>query len=155
MEHKTSFIGKGYLAPLGGCPVAVLACKFQPSLQMNSSQHRCMNQASTSEVQTQQRSFNRSLEDTVDSPLAHVGGLFLYGSMAIGPNTSPQPSFISDIYGSWCTTFATSVILERPILPCMAYSYYGGTLTVHKLSRFGNASTLGPKANDHDLLDVG
>ncbi|GFX73869.1 hypothetical protein TNCV_396801 [Trichonephila clavipes] len=30
-----------------------------------------------------------------------------------------------------------------------------GTLTVHKLSRFGNASTIGPKASDHALLDVG
>ncbi|GFU48959.1 hypothetical protein TNCV_3209431 [Trichonephila clavipes] len=36
----------------------------------------------------------------------------------------------------------------------MAYFYYGSTRTVPKLSRFGNASTLGPKANDHALLDV-
>ncbi|GFV65926.1 hypothetical protein TNCV_4470161 [Trichonephila clavipes] len=35
---------------------------------MNSSQHRCMNQAPASENQTQQRSLNSSLEATVGSP---------------------------------------------------------------------------------------
>ncbi|GFW66291.1 hypothetical protein TNCV_1711901 [Trichonephila clavipes] len=40
---------------------------------MNSSQHRCMNQAPASENQTQQRSLNSSLEVTVGSPLVHLG----------------------------------------------------------------------------------
>ncbi|GFT41326.1 hypothetical protein TNCV_628671 [Trichonephila clavipes] len=47
--------------------------KFQSSLPMNSSQHRCMNQAPASENQMQQRSLNSSLEATVGSPLAHLG----------------------------------------------------------------------------------
>ncbi|GFW81799.1 uncharacterized protein TNCV_2884731 [Trichonephila clavipes] len=55
----------------------------------------------------------------------------------------------------WCTTFAPSLILDHSILPCMVYFFHGGTRIVHKLSRFGNASTLCPKANDHVLLDVG
>ncbi|GFX44025.1 uncharacterized protein TNCV_4118211 [Trichonephila clavipes] len=41
---------------------------------MRSSQHRCMNQAPASKNQTQQRSLNSSLEDTVGSPLIHLGG---------------------------------------------------------------------------------
>ncbi|GFV92380.1 transposable element Tcb2 transposase [Trichonephila clavipes] len=40
---------------------------------MNSSQHRCMNQAPASENQTQQRSLNSCLEATVGSPLVHLG----------------------------------------------------------------------------------
>ncbi|GFV31432.1 hypothetical protein TNCV_134711 [Trichonephila clavipes] len=39
MEHKSRFIGEP-LPPLNWRPVAVLASKFQPSLSMNSSQHR-------------------------------------------------------------------------------------------------------------------
>ncbi|GFU04926.1 hypothetical protein TNCV_1290361 [Trichonephila clavipes] len=42
MEHKRFFIGKRYLSPNSGYPVVVLACKFYPSLPMNSSQHMCM-----------------------------------------------------------------------------------------------------------------
>ncbi|GFY21577.1 hypothetical protein TNCV_1167221 [Trichonephila clavipes] len=38
---------------------------------MNSSQHRCTNQASASEAQTQQCSLNSSLGDTFGSPLVH------------------------------------------------------------------------------------
>ncbi|GFV06460.1 uncharacterized protein TNCV_2947831 [Trichonephila clavipes] len=122
---------------------------------MNSSQHRCTNQASASEAQMQQCSLNSSLGDTFGSPLVHFGGQLLNGSPSICPNASPQPSFASVIYGPWCTTFATSLILNSPILPCTVHFYHGGTRTVKKLSRFGNASTLGPKANDHALLDVG
>ncbi|GFU25703.1 hypothetical protein TNCV_3146461 [Trichonephila clavipes] len=44
---------------------------------MNSSQHRCMNQAPASENQTQHRSLNSSLEATVGSPLVHLGGMLL------------------------------------------------------------------------------
>ncbi|GFW61321.1 putative transposable element [Trichonephila clavipes] len=40
---------------------------------MNSSQHRCMNQAPASENQMQQRSLNSSFEVTVGSPLVHLG----------------------------------------------------------------------------------
>ncbi|GFW35234.1 hypothetical protein TNCV_1695491 [Trichonephila clavipes] len=47
----------------------IQACKLQLSLSMNSSQHRCMNQASASEAQTQQRSLNSSLGGTVGSSL--------------------------------------------------------------------------------------
>ncbi|GFU91597.1 hypothetical protein TNCV_2543611 [Trichonephila clavipes] len=50
---------------------------------MRSSQHRCMNQAPASEGQTQQRSLNSSLEDTVGSPLVHLGGMLLNGSTSI------------------------------------------------------------------------
>ncbi|GFX53349.1 hypothetical protein TNCV_2945891 [Trichonephila clavipes] len=64
----TCFIGKRYMSPLSVCPVAVLACKFQPSLPMNSFQHRSMNKTSGSEAQTQQRLLNRCLGDTVGSP---------------------------------------------------------------------------------------
>ncbi|GFU29624.1 hypothetical protein TNCV_2408501 [Trichonephila clavipes] len=49
MEHKTCFIGKCYLLPLSGRPVAPLVCKIPNLAAMNSSQHRCMNQASVSE----------------------------------------------------------------------------------------------------------
>ncbi|GBO44983.1 hypothetical protein AVEN_100274-1 [Araneus ventricosus] len=55
----------------------------------------------------------------------------------------------------WCTTCATPLILDSAILPCTVYFYHGGKRTVHKISRFRNASTLGPKANNHALLDVG
>ncbi|GFU32398.1 hypothetical protein TNCV_3611671 [Trichonephila clavipes] len=44
---------------------------------MNSSQHRCMNQAPASENQVQQQSLNSSLEATVGSPLVHLGGMLL------------------------------------------------------------------------------
>ncbi|GFU92557.1 uncharacterized protein TNCV_4794861 [Trichonephila clavipes] len=100
---------------------------------MNSSQHRCTNQASASEAQTQQCSLNSSLGDTFGSPLIHFGGQLLNGSPSICPNTSPQPSFASVIYGPWCTTFATSLILNSPFSPCSVHFYHGGTRTVHKL----------------------
>ncbi|GFW04748.1 hypothetical protein TNCV_4879841 [Trichonephila clavipes] len=54
---------------------------------MRSSQHRYMNQAPASENQTQQRSLNSSLEDTVGSPLVHLGGMLLNGSTSILPNS--------------------------------------------------------------------
>ncbi|GFV67128.1 uncharacterized protein TNCV_3668831 [Trichonephila clavipes] len=122
---------------------------------MNSSQHRCTNQASASEAQTQQCSLNSSLGDTFGILLVHFGGQLFKGSPSICPNTSLEPSFASVIYGPWCTTFATSLILNSPILPCTVHFFHGSTRTVHKLSRLGNASTLGPKANDHAVLDVG
>ncbi|GFW56060.1 uncharacterized protein TNCV_374661 [Trichonephila clavipes] len=101
---------------------------------MNSSQHRCTNQASASEAQMQQCSLNSSLGDTFGSPLVRFGGQLLNGSPSICPNASPQPSFASVIYGSWCTTFASSLILNSPILPCTVHFYHGGTRTVHKNS---------------------
>ncbi|GFS62501.1 hypothetical protein TNCV_1262831 [Trichonephila clavipes] len=85
---------------------------------MNSSQHRCMNQAPALENQTQQRSLNSSLEDTVGSPLVHLGGMLLNGSTSILPNSPLQPSVTSITYGPWYTPFATSLILDGPILPC-------------------------------------
>src|SRR5580765_8936292 len=93
----------------------------------------------------QQRSLNSCLGDTVGSPLVHLGGQLLNGSTSICPNASPQPSFASVIYDPWCTTFVTSLILDSPILPCTVHFYHDGARTVHKLSRFGNASTHGPK----------
>ncbi|GFU57251.1 calmodulin [Trichonephila clavipes] len=102
---------------------------------MNSSQHRCMNQASASEGQTQQCPLNSSLGDTVGSPLIHLGGQLLNGSTSILPNVSPQLLFTSVIYGLWCTTFASSLILDSPILPCTVYFYNGGTRTVPPLAR--------------------
>ncbi|GFU42676.1 uncharacterized protein TNCV_3138801 [Trichonephila clavipes] len=120
-----------------------------------SSQHRCMNQAPASENQTQQRLLNSSLENTVGSPLVHLGGMLLNGSTSILPSSPVQSSVTSITYGPWYTPFATSLILDGPILPCTVHFYHGGMRTVHKLSRFGNASTLGPKAHDHALLDVG
>ncbi|GFW27770.1 hypothetical protein TNCV_766511 [Trichonephila clavipes] len=62
---------------------------------MNSSQHRCMNQAPASENQTQQRSLNSSLEATVGSPLVHLGGMLLNGSTSSLPNSPLQPSVTS------------------------------------------------------------
>ncbi|GFV86049.1 uncharacterized protein TNCV_670461 [Trichonephila clavipes] len=111
---------------------------------MNNSQHWCINQVSASEAQTQQRSLNSSLGDTVGSPLVHLGGQLL----------NEIRLFASIIYGPWRTTFATSLILNSPILSCMVYFYHGGTRKVHKLCCLGNAFTLGPKANDHAILDV-
>ena len=113
-----------------------------------------MNQAFASDAQAQQRSLNRSLWLTVDSPLVHLGGHFLNDSMPIRPKASPQPSFISVFYGPWCTIFVTLLILDSPILPCTVCFYKGSTRTFYKLSRFGNAFTLGSKVNDHALLNV-
>ncbi|GFX17210.1 hypothetical protein TNCV_2857331 [Trichonephila clavipes] len=76
MEHNTRLIGRHYLSPISGHPVATLACKFQPSLPMNSSQHRCINQ-SASEAETWQRSLNSGLGDTVGSPLVHLADRFV------------------------------------------------------------------------------
>ncbi|GFY03280.1 hypothetical protein TNCV_1172401 [Trichonephila clavipes] len=114
-----------------------------------------MNQASALEAQTQQRSLNSSLGDTVDSPLVHLGGQLLNGSRSKHPKASPQSSFNSVIYGPWCSIFVWSLSLNSPILPCMVYFYHGDMQTVHKLSRFGNAFSLGSKVNDHVLLDIG
>ncbi|GFU83491.1 hypothetical protein TNCV_2142491 [Trichonephila clavipes] len=119
---------------------------------MNSSWHRCMNQASASEAQTQQRSLNSCLGDTVGSPLDHLAGQLLNGSTSIHPNASLP--FTSVIHGPWRITFAPSWMLDNPILPCMVIFYHGGTRKVHKNSRFENASTLDPKANDHAFLEV-
>ncbi|GFT75939.1 hypothetical protein TNCV_2098731 [Trichonephila clavipes] len=96
-----------------------------------------------------------SLEDTVGSPLVHLGGMLLNGSTSILPNSPLQPSVTSITYSPWYTTFATSLILDGPILPCTAYFIHGDTRTVHKLSRFGNASNLFPKAKNYAVLDVG
>ncbi|GFU99076.1 uncharacterized protein TNCV_1227901 [Trichonephila clavipes] len=142
-------IGKYYLSSLSGRPVAVLACEFQVSLSMNSRQHRCLNQASVSESQTQQ-----CLGNTVGGPLVYLGGQLLNGSTPICSIASPQPSFTSVICDPWCTTFATSLIFDSPSLLCTVHFYHSGTGTDHKLRRFGNASTLGQKANDHAVLDV-
>ncbi|GFV67912.1 hypothetical protein TNCV_664741 [Trichonephila clavipes] len=114
-----------------------------------------MNQASASEAQTQQRSLNNSSGDTVSGPLVHLSDHLLNGSMSISLNSSPGPSFTSVIYGLWCITLTTSLVLNSPILLCTVYFYYGGTRTVHKLSRFGNASNIASNANDHALLNVG
>ncbi|GFX45354.1 hypothetical protein TNCV_1026141 [Trichonephila clavipes] len=105
--------------------------------------------------QTQQRSLNSSLGYTVGGFLVRLRGQLLNGSTSICPNASPQPSFTSMIYGHPSTTFATSLILDSPILPLPVYFYHGGTRTVHKFSFFGIASTLGLKANDHAVLDIG
>ncbi|GFY03315.1 hypothetical protein TNCV_1172731 [Trichonephila clavipes] len=102
---------------------------------MNSSQHRCINQVPASENQTQQRSLNSSLEATVGSPLVHLGRMLLNGSTSSLPNLPLQPSVTSITYGPWYTTFATSLILDDPILPCMVYFNHSDTRTVHKLSR--------------------
>ncbi|GFU80124.1 hypothetical protein TNCV_580041 [Trichonephila clavipes] len=89
---------------------------------MNSSQHRCMNQVPASENQTQQRSLNSSLENTVGSPLVHLGGMLYNGSTSILPNSPLQPSVTSITYGPWYTPFATSLILDGPILPHARYT---------------------------------
>ncbi|GFX13286.1 hypothetical protein TNCV_2907091 [Trichonephila clavipes] len=122
---------------------------------MNSSQHRCMNQAPASENQTQQRSLNSSLEDTVGSPLVHLGGMLLNGSTSILPNSPLQPSVTSITHGPWYTTFATSMILDGPILPCTVHFNHGDTRTVHKLSRFEMLPNLFPKAKNYAVLDFG
>jgi hypothetical protein len=71
------------------------------------------------------------------------------------PNASPQSSFTSVIYGygPWCTTFATSLILDSAILPCTVYAT-AAREQFTKLAVSRNASTLGPKANDHAFFDV-
>ncbi|GFX18344.1 transposable element Tcb1 transposase [Trichonephila clavipes] len=89
---------------------------------MNSSQHRCMNQAPASENQMQQRSLNSSLEATVGSPLVYLVGMLLNGSTSSLPNSPLQPSVTSITYGPWYTTFATSLILDGPILPHARYT---------------------------------
>ncbi|GFU56240.1 hypothetical protein TNCV_712961 [Trichonephila clavipes] len=66
----------------------------------------------------QQRSLNSSLEATVGSPLVHLVGTLLNGSTSSLPNSPLQPSVTSITYGPWYTTFATSLILDGPILPC-------------------------------------
>ncbi|GFS62677.1 DUF4817 domain-containing protein [Trichonephila clavipes] len=104
---------------------------------MNSSQHRCINQVPASENQTQQRSLNSSLEATVGSPLVHLGGMLLNGSTSSLPNSPLQPSVTSITYGPWYTTFATSLILDGPILPCTKNVKSGkGPLTPAGLSKF-------------------
>ncbi|GFU17901.1 hypothetical protein TNCV_4029221 [Trichonephila clavipes] len=72
--------------------------------------------------------------------------MLLNGSTSILLNSPLQPSVTSITYGPWNTTFATSLILDGPILPCTVYFNHGDTRTVHKLSRFGNASNRFPKA---------
>ncbi|GFU46885.1 hypothetical protein TNCV_640361 [Trichonephila clavipes] len=76
------------LSQLNGRPVGVLACKFQLSLPMNSSQHRCIYEASVSETQTQQGSLNSSYGDTVGKYLVHLGDQLLNGITSIRLNTS-------------------------------------------------------------------
>ncbi|GFW24774.1 hypothetical protein TNCV_1960411 [Trichonephila clavipes] len=44
--------------------------------------------------------------------------MLLNGSTSILPNSPLQPSVTSITYGPWYTTFATSLILDGPILPC-------------------------------------
>ncbi|GFV47188.1 hypothetical protein TNCV_4544801 [Trichonephila clavipes] len=62
---------------------------------MNSSQHRCMNQAPASENQMQQGSLNSSLEATVGSPLVHLVGMLLNGSTSSLPYSPLQPPVTS------------------------------------------------------------
>ncbi|GFU03150.1 hypothetical protein TNCV_2720641 [Trichonephila clavipes] len=77
---------------------------------MNSSQHRYMNQAPASENQTQQRSLNSSLEDTVGSPLVHLGGMLLNGGTSIVPNSPLQPSVTSITYCPWHGSRASTLV---------------------------------------------
>ncbi|GFU63665.1 hypothetical protein TNCV_4588701 [Trichonephila clavipes] len=51
--------------------------------------------------------------------------MLLNGSTSILPNSPLQPSVTSITYGPWYTTFATSLILDGPILPCMVWSAMG------------------------------
>ncbi|GFV69664.1 hypothetical protein TNCV_4507791 [Trichonephila clavipes] len=44
--------------------------------------------------------------------------MLLNGSTSSLPNSPLQPSVTSITYGPWYTTFATSLILDGPILPC-------------------------------------
>ncbi|GFV57646.1 hypothetical protein TNCV_3132341 [Trichonephila clavipes] len=62
---------------------------------MNSSKHRCINQASAPEAQTLQRSLNSSLGDTFGISLVLLGGQLLNVSPSIRPNASMQTSFTS------------------------------------------------------------
>ncbi|GFX81872.1 uncharacterized protein TNCV_2570721 [Trichonephila clavipes] len=105
---------------------------------MNSSQHRCTNQTSASETQTQQCSLNSSLGDTFGSPLVHFSGQVLNGSPSICPNASLQPSFASVICGLWCTTFATSLVLTVPF----CHARY--TFTMAAREQFTNSSEMLP-----------
>ncbi|GFW66682.1 hypothetical protein TNCV_1371151 [Trichonephila clavipes] len=61
-----------------------------------------MDQASASDAQTQQRSLNSNLGDTISNLLVHLGGQLLNGSTSIRPNTFPQQSltFISMARGA-------------------------------------------------------
>ncbi|GFS48360.1 hypothetical protein TNCV_2297131 [Trichonephila clavipes] len=113
-----------------------------------------MNQASALESQTLQGSLISSFGDTADSPLVQLGGQMLNNSTTICQNASTQLSFPSVTCGPWCTPFAPSLILDSSISPCTVFFYHGDTRTVHKRSRFGNASTLRTKANHHAVLDV-
>ncbi|GFS51341.1 hypothetical protein TNCV_3533781 [Trichonephila clavipes] len=72
----------------------------------------------------QQRSLNSSLEATAGSPLVHLVGMLLNGSTSSLPNSPLQPSVTSITYGPWYTTFATSLILDGPILPCTTSSRF-------------------------------
>ncbi|GFU57071.1 hypothetical protein TNCV_1779371 [Trichonephila clavipes] len=122
---------------------------------MNSSQHRCMNQAPASENQTQQRSLNSSLEDTVGSPLVHLGGMLLNGSTSILPNSPLPPSVTFITYGPWYTTFATSLILTVPF--CHARCTL--TTVTHEQSTNLGVSEMLPtfsrKPKNYAVLDFG
>lgn len=89
--------------------VAVLACKIQPQLPMNSNQHRCTNQASATKAHTEQRLLSCRWGNGVCSPFIYLGSELLNSCTPIRPNASPQPSSIFVICGPWCTTFSTSL----------------------------------------------
>ncbi|GFW11573.1 transposable element Tc3 transposase [Trichonephila clavipes] len=110
---------------------------------MNSSQHRCINQASASEAQMQLCLLNSSSKDTVGSSLVHLDDQLLNDNTSINPNARHSPL---------CTTFATSLILGSPILSCTVYFYHSVPLTVR---HFKNVSILDSKANDHAFLGLG
>ncbi|GFX27366.1 hypothetical protein TNCV_3341781 [Trichonephila clavipes] len=103
---------------------------------MNSSQHRCTNQTTASEAQAQQCSLNSSLGDTFGSPLVHFGvSCSTVARLSARTHLRNRRSPLSSM-ARGAPHFATSLILNSPILPCTVHFYHGGTRTVHKLSRF-------------------
>ncbi|GFS85607.1 uncharacterized protein TNCV_2794441 [Trichonephila clavipes] len=111
-----------------------------------------MNQASASEAQTQQCSLNSSLGDTFGSPLVHFGGQLLNGSPSICPNTSPQT--VVRLCHLWPVVHHICHVADFE----QSHFAMHGTLLPRRHANssqtqpFRNASTLGPKANDHALL---
>lgn len=83
------------------------------------------------------------------SLLSHPDCQFLNGCKLNRPIASPHSSFIPLMYGSLCTTSATSRNFNSAILRCKIYFYHSATWTLKINSRFENASTLGLKAVNH------
>lgn len=121
---------------------------------MNGSQYRCINSASAPNTHTGQLSHNRDRGDTVDSPLVHLGGESLNGCTIFAERISAAVVPLC-IYGPWGTPFANALNFDSDILPCTMYFYHDCTRTICKINRFGNASILIPKVNEHVFLDVG